>query len=290
MDWKKYFGTADQDEKKHNFKKFDTDEEDDDFSDLETFFNEFHGNSKFGFRGVPPSLLKQFNDVLEAIEDLNRKADGSVIDDEQKQKVFDKYFEFKKEKRDYDLDDRYADQLDSLLKRISPDLMIKDDPIIPSVVIIQKPARKLTDEEKIMDKIHGTFKEEVIIPRPHKKEQIQKAPLTPHHHFGALPPFNEFPPSHGANSQNKTWGKTVITIRKSDGTYENQKIERSSDGQVKTTITKTDADGNKSTQTFLGDKEQQKATGENKVISTQSIPHEERNLINHNGYKIPCLF
>lgn len=290
MDWKKYFGTADQDEK-HNFKKFETDEEDDDFSDLETFFNEFHGNAKFGFKGVPPSLLKQFNDVIEAMEGLNRSADGSIIDDEQKQKVFDKYFEFNKEKRDYDLDDKYADQLDSLLKRITPDLMIKDDAIVSPEIIVQHPARKLTDEEKIMDKIHGTFKEEVRIPvvRPNRKGQIQKAPLTPHHHFGALTPFNEQPSS--SNSQNKSWGKTVISIRKSDGTHETQKIERSSDGQVKTTITKTDAEGNKSTQTFLGDKEQLKTSSEKKVTNSQQmIPHEERNLINHNGYKIPCLF
>lgn len=285
MDWAKYFGTAgaDKDEKKHNFKKFEEDE-DDDFSDLEAFFNEFHGNSKFVFKSLPPSLMKQFNDVIEAMEDLNRRADGSIVDDEQKKKVVDKYFEFKKEKRDYDLDDRYADQLDALLKRITPDLMIKDEPVdVPTEVLVKQPARKLTDEEKILDKIHGTFKEEVRIPvtRPNRKGQIQKAPLTPHHHFAALPPpFNEAP-------QNKSWGKTVISIRKSDGTQETQKIERGADGQMKTTITKIDAEGNKSTQTFVGDKEQLAISDK---VTQLMIPHEERNLINHNGYKIPCLF
>lgn len=45
MDWNKYFAAPKDPKDKHNFKKFDYEDEDDDFSDLEGFFNEFRGNS-----------------------------------------------------------------------------------------------------------------------------------------------------------------------------------------------------------------------------------------------------
>lgn len=292
MDWKKFFGSEREEKDKHNFKKFDNeDDDDDDFSDLETFFNEF-GNSQFGFKGFSPNILKQFSEILEAMEELNKNAT-----DEQRLKMLERYNEFKEKKRDSDLDDKvYGEQLDALLKRISPDLMIKDDEVKNKTeIIVQQPSRKLTDEEIIMDKIHGTFKEEVRTPatRSNRKGNIQKAPISPHHHFGALPPFHEFPPSATQpNGANKSWNKTVISIRKSDGTYETRKLERSTDGVLRTTITKTDVDGNKSTQTFIGNDNDQ---SEKKVINStpskvEIVPHEERNFINQDGYKIPCLF
>lgn len=272
MDWKKYFGPSKDEKDKQNFKKFDYEDDDDDFSDLETFFNEFHG-SKFNFTGFPPHVLRQFQEILEAMESLHHADDG-----EAKQKLADKYFEFK-ERKDTDLDDKiYADQLDSLLKRVSPETMIDN-----RLETTQK-TRKLTDEEKIMDKIHGTFVEEEVRPViQRKKAQVHKAPISPHH-FGALPPFHEFPPSH---NNTKSWGKTVISIRKSDGTSETRKMERTSDGTMKTTITKTNADGHSSTQTFLGD-DQNKAKIEKKIVPAKNF--EERNLIDFEGYKVPCLF
>lgn len=221
-------------------------------------------------------MLKQFQDVLEAMEGLQRGDDN-----ENRQKLAEKYFEFK-ERRDTDLDDKvYADQLDSLLKRFSPDLMLKDE----QKMVVQQPTRKLTDEEIVMDKIHGTHREiEKIYPkRPAKKGQVHKAPMSPHH-FGALPPFHEFPPNQG-----RTWGKTVISIRKPDGSSETRRMERTPEGSMKTTITKTDSEGQSSTQTFMGDG--QIAGSERKILSSDEPKNfEERNLINFNGYKIPCLF
>lgn len=278
MDWRKYFGPP-GDGSEHSFKKFDYEEDDDDFSDLETFFNEFHGN-KFNFEGFPKNYLRQFQEILEAMEGIHRDDDV-----ETRKKLADKYFEFK-ERRDTDLDDKlYADQLDSLLKRFSPDLMLKDE---PKKMQVQQTTRKPTEEEKIWDKIHGTYKEEVkpAPQRPNRKGQIHKAPMSPHH-FGALPPFHEFPPSSG-----KTWGKTVISIRKSDGTSETRHMERTAEGNTKTTITKTDADGHSSTQTFVGDEQNKIVGSEQKKLNSESEPrsHEERNLVSYDGYKIPCLF
>lgn len=281
MDWKKYFGhSGKEDQDKHNFKKFDYEDEEDDF-DLDSFFNNFQSDNLTGF---PPSILRQFKEILEAMDGLHR--DG---DDESRQRFAEKYSEFKLRK-DSDLDDKiYSDQLDSLLKRFSPDLMLKDEPKKEETV--QKATKKLTDDEKIMDKIHGTFLEEVRpAPQRPRKSQVHKAPMAPHH-FGALPPFHEYPPP-SSPSHAKTWGKTVISIRKSDGSTEKSIIERTAEGNVKTTVTKTDAEGHSSTRTFMGDEKSQVIGGEQKMISSesQSRSHEERNMIEYNGYKIPCLF
>jgi hypothetical protein len=188
---------------------------------------------------------------------------------------------FPEMKRDEDLDGKnYGEKFNSILQKLAPNENKNNEVILP--------ARKLTDEEKIMDKIHGTFKEEVrkVPPRSkdHRKGQVQKAPFTPHHHFG-----HHFEPP----SQNRmSFGKTVITVRNSDGSSETRKIERLADGSVKTTITKSDADGNKSKEIFSGD--QAISDGGPKTEPTArnpQKPHEERNLIvTSDGYKIPCLF
>jgi hypothetical protein len=183
-----------------------------------------------------------------------------------------KYNEFR-QKTDHDLDGKlYADQLDTLLKRISPD----HAPQTPQLQLSTTKKFKQPDEEKIMDKIHGTFREEVVPVKP-RKRQVQKVPASPHH-FGGLPPFDHLPPS-----SSRTWGKTVISIRKSDGTYETRKMERTADGHTKTTITKTDSDGKSSTQTFTGDMKKEEAQPAIKN-------YDERNFVKLEGYTIPCFW
>lgn len=191
----------------------------------------------------------------------------------QRQRYFEnKYNEFR-QKTDQDLDGQlYADQLDTLLKRISPELMPQ-----PKTPIVQTRI-KLSDEDKIMDIIHGTYREEIVPTKP-RKRQAPKLPASPHH-FGGLPPF-DLPPS------SRSWqsSKTVMTIRKSDGSYETRKTEQTPTGQMKTTITKTDGNGASSTQSFTGDRQQ----AITQLSSTTGI-HAERNLVKYDGYKIPCLW
>lgn len=256
-------------EKPNFFKKFDNTDDDDDW-DLEDLFSEFHGNS-FNFSGFPPGIMRQFQEILEAMQDVEDDPDST-----QRRKSFEnKYNEFR-EKKDRDLDSQqYADQLDSLLKRISPNIAPKGT--IPAVT--QRKV-KLSDEDKIMDVIHGTFREEVVPVKPRKQQQkTQKMPPASPHHFGGLPPF-DLPTTSGT-----TWGRTVISIRKHDGSYETRKTERSSDGQTKTTITKTGADGTSSTQVLNNDGQAAIA-----VAPAPSGVHEERNLVVCDGYKIPCLW
>lgn len=253
-------------DKSSNFKKFDYESDDDDFFDLDDLFGEFHGNT-FNFHGFPPGILKQFSEILEAMQDMDNPQN------DQRQKFENKYNAFR-QKTDNDIDGQlYADQLDTLLKRISPDLMPKDSTL---KAIIQKKVKQ-AEEEKILDIIHGTFHEETVPVKP-RKRQVQKIPASPHH-FGGVPPF-DLPPSSV-----RTWGKTVISIRKPDGSYEVKKVERTSDGQTRTTITKTDTNGTSSTQSFTGEQQKQIANS-----SPASANYAERNLTVVDGYKIPCLW
>ncbi|CRL01601.1 CLUMA_CG014338, isoform A [Clunio marinus] len=276
--FKKYFGSKDSDEKdkkrdkSSKFKKFEYTEDEDDFFDLDDLFSEFNGNA-FNFHGFPPSILKQFQEIVEAMQQFDEDPENN-----QRRKSFENKYNDFRQKTDKDLDGQiYADQLDTLLRRISPDHAPKESS--SSQTLGPQKKIKLTDEEKIMDIIHGTFKEEVVPVKP-RKRQVQKVPPSPHH-FGGMPPFGDFPPT-----SSRTWGRTVISIRKPDGSYETRKTERGADGQTTTTITRTEPDGTSLTQSFIGD---------GKKASTKPPPpaggsHEERNLVMFDGYKIPCLW
>lgn len=243
------------------FKKFDAPDDEDDF-DLEDLFSEFHGNS-FNFHGFPPVIMKQFQEVLEAMQESNDEPENSQC----KFNFESKYNDFR-QKTDRDLDDKqYAEQLDLLLTRISPNLAPKTE---------QKKV-KLSDQDKILDIIHGTY-EEIVPVKPRQKRNMQKVPSP--HHFGGIPPFN-------LQTSGQTWGKTVISIRKQDGSYETRKLERTPDGQTKTTITKTGTDGTSSTQSFTGEGLAQPIL---KKLLPPSGKHSERNLVLFDGYKIPCLW
>lgn len=227
--------------------------------------------------------MRQFQEIFEAMKDL----DVDPENDEQQKSFENKYNEFR-QKTDQDLDGKiYADQLDTLLKRISPDNAAMKE---QKTIALSKKKFKQPDEEIIMDKIHGTFREEVIPPRPARRSKIQKLPVHPHH-FGGIPPF-DFPPAQSPNSHaaSRSWGKTVISIRNADGTYETRKVERSSDGQTKTTITRKKADGTSSTETYRGDVNANLNQKSLALPNLMSDEYAERNLVLKNGYKVPCLF
>lgn len=226
--------------------------------------------------------MRQFHEIFEAMKEL----DGDPENDEQQKFFENKYNEFR-QKTDQDLDGKiYADQLDTLLRRISPDHAAKNE---QKTIALSKKKFKQPDEDKIMDMIHGTYREEVIPPRP-RRSKIQKLPVHPHH-FGGIPPY-DFPPAQSPNpnsAASRSWGKTVISIRNADGTYETRKVERSTDGQTKTTIFRKNADGTSSTETYNSN-----AINSTQKLSTlpdlMSDEYAERNLVLKNGYKIPCLF
>lgn len=155
--------------------------------------------------------------------------------------------ELQKEKRlDTDLDGEiYPDQLHTLLQRISPNLKeLLPKKKQPEVNTMQQPKLKLTDEQKIMDWIHG-YKEtepQALAPRPRPPRKIPSQ----RYHDGIF---------EGTFQGPRMFGQSIIsqTIRKPDGTYETRKTVRDSEGHTKTTITRSTKDGQKETITTYGD-------------------------------------
>lgn len=139
---------------------------------------------------------------MEEIDEKSTKETSEMF-----KKDFDKkYNHFKQIDRDLD-GQIYAEQLDSLLKRVSPQLMLVN-PVETKQV---KPKVRLTDDEKIMDMIHGTYKEEVVVSKPRKRPVQKPTPGVPKSFNGAFE--GTIAPQHHARS----WGRTVISITKPDG-------------------------------------------------------------------------
>lgn len=145
-------------------------------------------------------------------------------------------------KFDSDLDGEiYAEQLHSLLQRLSPDLenLLKNKSI-PQCNINQKTQidakplqakSKLTDEEKIWNEIHGNT----------DNGKMAKAQMP----FFNVKPFMQIPHRggvfEGAQQGPKMFSQSVMiqTVRKPDGSYETRRTVRDTDGQVQTTITRS---------------------------------------------------
>jgi hypothetical protein len=249
--------------------------------DFDSFFEDSHGNN-MKFFGFPPEILEQIEKIMSSLENFEDSSEEFKDDFFKESEVFKRYSDFKSARKDTDLDDQiYAEQLDALLKRISPDFK----EVLPEEkASTPKKKLRLTDEQKIMDMIHGTFKEEVFTPRPRAKK-LPPARKTPHFNFDGTP----IPP-HAS----RTWGRTVISIRRPDGTFETRKTERNSDGSVVTTITKTERDGTQSTETFnSGNKKHQQdiqVQPPTQATIDETEYNPEKNLRIFNGYKIPILW
>lgn len=145
---------------------------------------------------------------------------------------------------DVDLDGEiYADQLHSLLQRISPDLEnMRAEALVPKK---PEPKRKLTDEEKVMDMIHCIDDEENnAAVQPFKKPEMgNKPPNVRIPHYGGA--------FEGVVGGPKTYRQTFSyqMIRKPDGTYATSTVVDPS-GNTKTVIKRT-VDGETKTQTLI---------------------------------------
>lgn len=185
--------------------------------------------------------LEEYDDTVKPFErDLKQDFLKPGFEDEIKK-------ELQKEKRlDTDLDGEiYPDQLHSLLQRISPELK----ELLPrkkhsEVSSIPQPKLKLTDEQKIMDWIHGYKESEPLPPAPRARPS-RKMP-SQRYHGGIF---------EGTFQGPRMFGQSIIsqTIRKPDGSYETRKTVRDSEGHTQTTITRSTKDGQKETITTYGD-------------------------------------
>ncbi|KAJ6647633.1 hypothetical protein Bhyg_02856 [Pseudolycoriella hygida] len=151
-----------------------------------------------------------------------------------------KHFSELNEASDTDLDDEiYADQLHSLLQRISPELERASN--MRTSAHGNKNARK-TDEETIWDRIHGTFEEQTRPKPPQRKLQLfNKLP----HRGGVF---------EGAFQGPRSLHQSVMTqvIRKPDGSMETYRTVRDAEGNKNMTVTKRSSDGKVETFNYPG--------------------------------------
>uniref|UniRef100_A0A023ENB7 Uncharacterized protein n=1 Tax=Aedes albopictus TaxID=7160 RepID=A0A023ENB7_AEDAL len=193
----------------------------------------------------------QIQEMMKSLEELDETA--KPFDRDLKQDFLKPGFEneikkeLQKEKRlDTDLDGEiYPDQLHTLLQRISPELKeLLPKKKQPEAHSMQQPKLKLTDEQKIMDWIHG-YKESEPQPSAPRPRPPRKIP-SQRYHDGIF---------EGTFQGPRMFGQSIIsqTIRKPDGTYETRKTVRDSEGHTKTTITRSTKDGQKETITTYGD-------------------------------------
>uniref|UniRef100_A0A1L8DDH3 Uncharacterized protein n=1 Tax=Nyssomyia neivai TaxID=330878 RepID=A0A1L8DDH3_9DIPT len=127
--------------------------------------------------------------------------------------------------------------------------------------------KRLSDEEMIMARIHGTDEKKDEPRRLTKPRYVPK--MTPMH-----PNFESSVPIPGA----KIFGQSIMTetVRKPDGTVESRRVVRDFDGNLKTTISRTVDGETKIVTTFNGEGERDKNTRSNGNF-----------FVTPNGYTLP---
>uniref|UniRef100_A0A1Y9HDL3 Uncharacterized protein n=1 Tax=Anopheles funestus TaxID=62324 RepID=A0A1Y9HDL3_ANOFN len=164
-------------------------------------------------------------------------------------------------RQDTDLDGEiYADQLHSLLQRISPDLkelMPKKRTNKKEISDTTAERRKLTDDEKVMDLIHGITDQKHLpsgtgISKPMRRNS------------GLQQRFPEGGLFEGAFQGPRMFGQSIIsqTIRRPDGSYETRRTVRDSQGNTQTTVTLSTKDGQKETVTTYDEAGKKMGSGE----------------------------
>lgn len=189
---------------------------------------------------------------------------------------------------DTDLDGEiYADQLHSLLQRISPEM----EAMVPrlkaalnnnstnSVGAVSAAPIKRSDEETIWDRIHGTYTESVVAPQAAK----------PRHPIVGKQPSRSGV-FEGAFQGPKVFRQSIMTqiVRKPDGSYETKRTVLDANGHKNTVITRTLSDGR--TETLSSTTDGSKGTEPQPMppAGDYGIAMPDRNIyVTKDGYAMP---
>uniref|UniRef100_A0A2M4APE1 Uncharacterized protein n=1 Tax=Anopheles triannulatus TaxID=58253 RepID=A0A2M4APE1_9DIPT len=183
----------------------------------------------------------QMQEMMKSLEEYDDT--GRLFDYDLKQEFLKPGYEPPLErgeiKRDTDLDGEiYPDQLHTLLQRISPELkeLLPRQPQNEGNSNAIQRRKSMTDEDKVMDWIHGI-----------KEQQQQSAAPPPAFRRNNSPKqrFHEGGIFEGAFQGPRMFSQSVVsqTIRRPDGSYETRRTVRDSEGNTKTTITLATKDG-----------------------------------------------
>ncbi|XP_039147495.1 uncharacterized protein LOC6731046 isoform X1 [Drosophila simulans] len=242
------------------------------FEEAETDDELFDDDRKFAFQVFtsPLEMQKHFESQLQRLlESLNDKDDGFERDLKEdflkpgfESKILKKFEQQKDFSLDTDLDGEiYADQLHSLIQRLNPEEnVVSGDQVIGNILPSNQHGyrkgvqrAKLTDEEIIMGRIHGTISadgESQSYARPPRPPMNNKpdimTPMTPMLPRSGMSPFGGV--FDGNYQGPKLFSQSVMTktVRKPDGSYETTKVTQDSSGHKTTTVTRM-IDGRKET-------------------------------------------
>ncbi|XP_055685484.1 uncharacterized protein LOC129791364 [Lutzomyia longipalpis] len=246
--------------------------------------DELFDNGKFFdhriFTANPMELEKHFEkhlqDLLKSYDDFHA-AGGEQIKEDFGEKFPSFWGSFAPKEMDKDLDSeiRNSGKLTTILDNLPPNNT-------PQKSLPEKQQQQhLTDEEKIMAKIHGTEVKEEETKKFGSNPRYAPPKMTPMH-----PNFKSSVPITGGN---KFFGHSIITetVRKPDGSIESRRVVRDVDGNVKTTISRTVGGETKTVTTFNNRTEgDQKKTPEGKDDDGKCAT--DRNLfVSPNGYTLP---
>ncbi|XP_055918010.1 uncharacterized protein LOC129950187 [Eupeodes corollae] len=262
------------------------------FDESDTDDELFGDNRKFIFEVFtnPIEMQKHFEQqmqqIMEAVsqyEENPPKFDKDLKEEYLKpgfEGNFIKEFEKQKNMFDTDLDGEiYPNQLHSLLQRVAPEM----GNILPRndnrTKMIQ-PKKKLTDEETILGRIHGTLLDDESRPPAKRGPDMIAPPIkTP---FGGV--------FEGVYQGPKMFRQSVMTqtIRKPDGSYETTKVTQDSEGNTTTTTTRT-INGKSETVTSFNTKNKKN----NEIVSAHkpignASSYSDRNIyVSKQGYALP---
>uniref|UniRef100_A0A1A9V896 Uncharacterized protein n=1 Tax=Glossina austeni TaxID=7395 RepID=A0A1A9V896_GLOAU len=283
------------------------------FEEAETDDELFDDDRKFAFQVFtnPLELQKHFESqmqqILEAINELenNRMPIEKNLKEEYLKPGFESktFKEFEKQQKQYfdtDLDGEiFADQLHSLIQRFANGEYMQDSPqaaldsttkILPrnDKKAIRKSKPKLTDEEIIMGRIHGTLdgdNEEQRKRIKHRRPDFMNpmSPVIPRGPFagGAFDGHFQGP---------KMFSQSVMTktVRKPDGSYETTKITQDSQGNKTITTTRTKDGKSETVTTYDGAAAGVASAGKRSIKESSEIYEGERNIyVSKEGYALP---
>ncbi|KAH8341510.1 hypothetical protein KR059_008801 [Drosophila kikkawai] len=242
------------------------------FEEAETDDELFDDDRKFAFQVFTSPLEmqrhfeRQLQRLLESLNDNDEGFERDLKEDFLKpgfeSKILKQFEQQKDMSLDTDLDGEiYADQLHSLIQRLNPEEKVEPGDlgttnILPSnQSVLRKSCQraKLTDEEIIMGRIHGTIApngENKSCARPSRPPMNNKpdimTPMTPMLPRSGMTPFGGV--FDGNYQGPKMFSQSVMskTVRKPDGSYETTKVTQDSSGHKTTTVTRV-IDGRKET-------------------------------------------
>nr|NP_608908.1 uncharacterized protein Dmel_CG4230, isoform A [Drosophila melanogaster]AAF52220.1 uncharacterized protein Dmel_CG4230, isoform A [Drosophila melanogaster]AAL28268.1 GH16729p [Drosophila melanogaster] len=286
------------------------------FEEAETDDELFDDDRKFAFQVFtsPLEMQKHFESQLQRLlESLNDKDDGFERDLKEdflkpgfESKILKKFEQQKDFSLDTDLDGEiYADQLHSLIQRLNPGENVESgDQVIGNILPSNQHGyrkgvqrAKLTDEEIIMGRIHGTISadgESQSYARPPRPPRNNKpdimTPMTPMLPRSGMSPFGGV--FDGNYQGPKLFSQSVMTktVRKPDGSYETTKVTQDSSGHKTTTVTRM-KDGRKETIVTHDDGAPTVGMGGKQLQQKEedlAVARGERNIfVTKEGYAMP---